>query len=387
MAAHTHLVHPGHVGYAWKLRLAEIGVVILAGLGLYYAVSDWRRGEIVEGLMAFGPLAGAAIIYAFGYLWCLPDVLGGTAHDQTRTLQQRWSDFALLSVFIALLIIVAAYVRAIWVNFSYVNLVRALAILLACCWLLAASVVASERYLGWTMPRGEGRGSMGWRARVRHGTWACGNFLLWLLGVKRALVIGGALALLSLTIAVGDDWLGDNSGYNIVTGKVAWPMAAHLNVTKLAPLLVQAHRGIYVLGLVVAALALVGVVPGRLGRSIRSSRILATLAGAIALLQVTHAAVAAEADKYPLAIAILIWAVPIAIWLRGGRGGRENSDHTRVAVMVFYFPIFLVGLAFLVFFTYMSAGFGGFVIGMLLVWWGLVQSPWCKAEIQLIRRT
>jgi hypothetical protein len=381
MGAHTHFLHHGHAGNIGRLWLSEIGVIILAGLGLYYGVSDWRRGEIDQGLIAFGPLAGAAVIYFFGYLWCLPDALGGTAHDQTRTLQQRWSDFALLSVFIALLIIVAAYVRAIWVNFSYVNLARALAILFGCCWILPASVVASEKYLGWTMPSEQSRGSLGWRARVRHAIWTYGNWLVKLLGVKRALVIGGAVALLSLNLAVGDDWLDNNSGYNIVAGKVEWPGASLLHGTELGSLLVQAHRGIYVLGLVVATLALAGVVAGRLGRRIRNSRILATLAGAAVLLQVTHFAMAPAADKYPLTLSILIWDVPIAIWLRGARS-RENWNHTRVAVMVFYFPIFLVGLAFLVFFTYMSAGLGGFIIGMLLVWWGLVQSQWEIAQQQ-----
>lgn len=51
MAAHTHSLHPGHAGHAWRLWLAEIAIVILACLGLYFGVFYWRQGEIVQGLL------------------------------------------------------------------------------------------------------------------------------------------------------------------------------------------------------------------------------------------------------------------------------------------------------------------------------------------------
>jgi O-antigen/teichoic acid export membrane protein len=126
----------------------------------------------------------------------------------------------------------------------------------------------------------------------------------------------------------------------------------------------------------VAVLALAGVVPGRLGAAIRSSRVLAILAGAMTLLHVSQAALALDENKYHLALWMLIWAVPVAVWLGGARGGRERLDHTRIAVMVFYLPIFLLGIAFMVVLTYLSPGLGSFVVGMLLVWWGLTQSQW-----------
>lgn len=53
------------------------------------------------GLLPLGSLAATAAVYAFGYFWCLPDILGGTSRDQSRSLWQRWSDFSLLTVFIA----------------------------------------------------------------------------------------------------------------------------------------------------------------------------------------------------------------------------------------------------------------------------------------------
>ena len=407
MGTHTHSLHHGPVWNVWKLWLAELGVVLPECLGAYYAASLWRQGEIDLGLLALGCSAGVATVYAFGYLWCLPDVLGGMPHDQTRNLRQRWSDFALLTAFIGILVIAGAYIRVIWEYFSYVDLARALAILLACFWLLPACVVASEKYLGWTTPGGEAKEGMGWRVRVRGATRKWGHWLVRLLGAKGALGVGGVLALSSLILEFETGWGGGHTGYKVVAGKDVWPRVTHVDLSKLDVLLVQGHRWVYVLGLVVAALALAGVLTGPLGRIIRSSKTLATLAGIIALLQVTagsirllqitllqigiaYASSAYQPDKYRLAPwillwaapFILLWAVPVAIWLRGTRGGRESWDHTRLAVMVFYLPIFLLGFSFFVVGTYFGLGFGGFVIGMLLVWWGLVQSRWEIAQQQ-----
>ncbi|MBZ5649498.1 MAG: hypothetical protein LAO18_03305 [Acidobacteriia bacterium] len=400
MGTHTHSLHHGPVWNVWKLWLAELGVVLPECLGAYYAASLWRQGEIDLGLLALGCSAGVATVYAFGYLWCLPDVLGGMPHDQTRNLRQRWSDFALLTAFIGILVIAGAYIRVIWEYFSYVDLARALAILLACFWLLPACVVASEKYLGWTMPGGEAKEGMGWRVRVRGATRKWGHWLVRLLGAKGALGGGGVLALSSLILEFETGRGGGYTGYKIVAEKDVWPRVTHVEPI-LYSFLVQGHPWVYVLGLVVATLALAGVLPGRLGRIIRSSKTLATLAGIIALLQVTAGAIrllqimayetsASQPDKYRLALwillwgalFILLWAVPVAIWLRGMRGSRESWDHTRLAVMVFYLPIFLLGFSFFVVGTYFGLGFGGFVIGMLLVWWGLVQSRWEIAQQQ-----
>ena len=84
MGVHAHFVHHGHIGNGWKQFLAGLVVLILAGFGLYFAISDWRHGQIATGLLALGPFAGLAKVYAFGYLWCLPDVLSGISHDPGR---------------------------------------------------------------------------------------------------------------------------------------------------------------------------------------------------------------------------------------------------------------------------------------------------------------
>jgi len=85
-------------------------------------------------------------------------------------------------------------------------------------------VVASEKYLGWTMPCGEANSGVDWRVQVRRATKEWGNWLVRLLGAKRALGIGGTLTLLSLGLVVeGGPLSPDYKGYQIVAGSGVWP--------------------------------------------------------------------------------------------------------------------------------------------------------------------
>lgn len=63
--------------------------------------------------MTFGWSLGPAAIYFFGYLLCLPEVLRDAAPGEHQTLRQGWTDFNLLSSFIAALVILFAYAWAI----------------------------------------------------------------------------------------------------------------------------------------------------------------------------------------------------------------------------------------------------------------------------------
>jgi hypothetical protein len=365
--AQTQPLHHGQLGIAWKQWLAGAGILILTGFGLHYAIPNWLRGDIQSGLLSFGSFVGPAVAYAFAYFWCLPDVLGGTTRIPSKTLLRRWSDFALLATFIALLIINISYIKAIRENFSYLDLGRAVVVILAFAWLLPACVVASEIYLGWTMPRGETRQETGWRALVRRAVDRFGSWLVTLVGAKRALGLGAGLTLLSLILAVRPDIFGPQyKGYEIAGGSW-WPATIYLHGVE--ALLVQLRHVVYVLGLAVAALAFVGVLGGRLARVIRGSRILATAAGIIALLGLSDLG-----DRDFGVWWTLLWIVPIAIWLGFARGSEDRRNHTRLAVMVYYLPIFLFAFAFLPFNTYLAPGFGTFVAGTLLVWWGFVQS-------------
>jgi hypothetical protein len=109
----------------------------------------------------------------------------------------------------------------------------------------------------------------------------------------------------------------------------------------------------------------------------RGNRILSALAGIVVLFELTDLVVrdTLESSGYlQLALWMLIWIVPISIWLFFARGSEDRRNRVRMGAMVFYVPIFLLGLAFLPVHTYVARGFGSFVVGMLLVWWGLLQS-------------
>lgn len=205
--------------------------------------------------------------------------------------------------------------------------------------------------------------------------------MITLLGSRGALSIGGVLALLSLGLSMEFDFFRGPRGYQAITewsaawsriaaGKIAWP----------AVFLEQVQGAVYPLGLILAALALGGVLPGRLGRTIRGNRMLVTLAGAIALLGVSGPAGGwvllpgnYPAGKLTLPLLILTWAAPITLWLVRARSEGENWNRTRVAVLVFYLPLFFLSFSFLPVLTYFAMGFGAFLAGMLLVWWGFIQ--------------
>jgi hypothetical protein len=374
MGAGYNLVHHREIGVTWKQLLAGLVILVLAGIGLYFAISNWVNDPVM-GLLMLGCLAGPAVVYAFGYFWCLPDLLRSDSHEPTGTLRQRWSDFSLLSTSIALVVIGIAYVWAIRSNWEYVALMRVLMILVAFFLLLPACVVASDSYFN---RMGSGRAvqsGTGWRARVRGAIRTWGNWLLMLLGVQRALVIGAVLVLVSLVLVVEEElfWNSAHKGIQIILGHATWPTAnSGWFTTAGSGWLksdVQLYRGAYGLGLFVAFLALVAVALGRRGHFLRSSRVLAAVTAVVALLEATS-----MVAVFPSAVRLLIWIVPIVAWWIGTHGDSETQDRVRLALMVFYLPVFFASFGFLVFFTYFGIGVGTFTSGMLLLWWGLVQS-------------
>ncbi len=56
--------------------------------------------------------------------------------------------------------------------------------------------------------------------------------------------------------------------------------------------------------------------------------------------------------------------------------GCIKLNHARLTIMVYCLPVSLLGVAFLPYIAYFALGFGMFVVGMFLVWWGLVQGQW-----------
>jgi hypothetical protein len=371
VAGHEKVVH------AWKLWIAAAGIATLTVIGFYLGITRWQN-DTQDALMLFGCFVGPSIAAAFGYFWCLPEVLGGVCRDQERTLLQKWSDYALLCSFIGILLVEGSYLRVIWMNFGYISMARAIAILILCPWILTACVVASKEYLSWTISS-SASSRTGWQKRARSGMEWCGSRLVRLLRTNVALVVGGGLVLASLVLVESGEIFGpEYKGYEIAAGASTrvsfWDLAGPLRPGALV--LLWAHRGTYLLGILLAVLALIAVVAHRSGRRIPGSRIFAALAGILSLQEVTSLAVTwrREDTATPLFVLwLILWAVPIVIWLMSKPSDVESWSRARVAIMVLYLPVFLLWLGFLPFVTYLGIGYGAFVAGMLLMWWGFLQ--------------
>lgn len=369
IAGHVPLAGHEEVAHPWKLWIAAAVIAVLTTCGVYLTITQWRQNGADAGLAMFGAFVGPAVTAAIGYFWCLPEVLGGVSRDEQRTLAQKWSDYSLLSSFIAILVVEGGYFRVIQEVFHDISLPRAIALLAVCPWILAACIVASEEYLSWTMP-GTARGNRtGWRPRVRTGMERWGRWLLRPLTTKVALVTGAGLVLLSLVLVVSGDIFGpDFKGYEVVAGgKTYFGIVFGLG---------WAQRVSYLLGILLALLALAGVLAKGAGRKIRGSGMLGVLAGMLSLLEVTKLAVTWNRHDAPTVLALLwltVWVVPVVIWLMSPRGDKAGWNRTRVAIMVFYLPLFLLWLGFLPFITYLALGYGVFMAGILLMWWGFLQ--------------
>jgi hypothetical protein len=377
IAGQVPLAGHGKVGQAWKLWIAGAAIGALTFVGFYLAITRWQESWEFA-LILFGGLVGPAVAAAFGYFWCLPEVLGGICRDRERTLLQKWSDFALLCSFFGILVVEGSYVQVIREVFQYISLPRTLAVLIPGPWVLAACVAASKEYLGWTTPSTVSGRRSGWRGRVRSGMEWCGGLTVKLLTTKGALVAGAALLLTSLVLVQSRDIFGPEfKGYEIAAGA---NVGTHFGI----PFVLDwTQLGSYLLGILLAVLALAGVLIKGTGRRIRESKMLAALAGILCLLEVTKLAVIWPLGKTATPFVMLwliLWLVPIILWLMATRGDGEGRDRTRVGIMVFYLPLFLLWLGFLPFVAYLGVGYGAFVAGMLLLWWGFVQGSGQRAK-------
>lgn len=370
MAGHVPLAGHEKIAHAWKLWIAVAAIGALSFVGFYLAITRWQESW-EYALILFGSFLGPAVAAAFGYFWCLPEVLGGISRDQNRTLLQKWSDFALLCSFFGILVVEAAYLQVIREELHSISLPRALAVLIVGPWVLSACVAASKKYLSWTMPGAESGKKSGWRGRVRSGLEWCGSLPIKLLTTKVALVVGAALVLVSLVLVQSRYLFGpEYKGYEIA-------VRANLGTHFTIPFLLDcAQQGSYLLGILLAVLAFAGVVAKAVGRRIRRSRMLAVLAGILSLLEVTKLAVIWPLGDTVIPLVMLwpiLWLVPVVLWLVANRDDREGWDRIRVAIMVFYLSLFLLWLGFFPFVAYLGAGYAAFVAGILLLWWGFVQ--------------
>jgi len=257
-------------------------------------------------------------------------------------------------------------------------------VLLVLASLMSACVVASEEYLAGTMICSNGFGGVGWRAAVGRLVGRLGAPPVKLMRAKASLVSGSTLALASLLLTT--TFMGGcpdipQKGFEIVSGKAVWITAAQAVEGDTAKvILAQVGRWSYVVALAVALLALAAVSAGRAGDRLRRSRLMGIVSGTLALFGIcdfTFAWIRVWTDSVRFeganfAVGIVVWLLPIALWLWRARCGGERCAHTRLAVMVLYLPILFFSLAFLI--SLVPVGYISFFLGMLLVWWGFVRS-------------
>ena len=383
MSAHPHLWHHDHAGTPWMQSIAGTAIVILFSFGLYRAAEQWKDGRIPEGLLSVGTFIGPALVYAFGFFWCLPEVWGTGSPEQRHTLRQRWVDFSLLCVFFALAVIAAVYLWAIYSEYSSIMLVGAFVVIISWTWVLSACVVASAQCLDPAASEAVLPGGAGWRrwARRVSGTW--GTWLVKLLRTRGSLLLGAALVFLSLALVFdGGIFSPDFTGYNVLTGKAStwlgvvfypgWPITRGLGL----PVLTQVNRLVYGMGLLVALVGLLALVRDSRKWPWKLSQAGLILAALIALFQLTEVSFLSgldDASRISLALAAIAWSIPLVVWFAAAGRDRERRSEIRAAIFVFYLPIFMIGSAWLIVFSYLAPGFGTFVMGMLLLWWGLLQ--------------
>lgn len=191
--------------------------------------------------------------------------------------------------------------------------------------------------------------------------------------------MGSVLVLTSLVLVESAQIIGpEYKGYEIAAGASTrvslWHPAGSLRPHVLV--LLRAHQGTYLLGILLAVFAVIRVVAHRAERRIHGKRIFAALAGILSLQEVTSLAVTwrrQDTGTTLFALWLTLWVGPVVIWLLSRRSDPGSWNHTRLAIMVFYLPVFLLWLGFLPFVEYLGTGYGAFSVGMLLLWWGFIQ--------------
>lgn len=107
-----HTAARGRIESAVRRAFAAGCIATLVGFGVYF-LWQGRYGWDEVLLILLALTLGPATAYAFGYFYCLPDVLGASASRRQGTLPQRWSEFARLSVAIAIFVSWTAWIRVI----------------------------------------------------------------------------------------------------------------------------------------------------------------------------------------------------------------------------------------------------------------------------------
>jgi hypothetical protein len=137
-----------------------------------------------------------------------------------------------------------------------------------------------------------------------------------------------------------------------------------------------------VLAIGISLLGLTAVLAGKRGESIRRSRSLSVVSAILTLFLLCDLTFgwARQSRLVPPGLvfvaSVVVWLLPVGLWLWRGRTGGERWDHTRLAILTLYLPIFFFTLSFLIPTVQIVPHYVIELIGLLFLWWGFMQSGW-----------
>jgi hypothetical protein len=141
-----------------------------------------------------------------------------------------------------------------------------------------------------------------------------------------------------------------------------------------------------VLAIGISLLGLIAVLAGKRGETIRRSHFLSVVSAILALFFVCDFTFgwARLSRLVPpglvFGVSVVVWLLPVGLWLWRGRGGGEHWNRTRLAILILYLPIFFFTVSFLIPTIQIVPYYVIELIGLLFLWWGFMQSGWQGLE-------
>jgi hypothetical protein len=141
-----------------------------------------------------------------------------------------------------------------------------------------------------------------------------------------------------------------------------------------------------VLAIGISLLGLIAVLAGKRGETIRRSHFLSVVSAILALFFVCDFTFgwARLSRLVPpglvFGVSVVVWLLPVGLWLWRGRGGGEHWNRTRLAILILYLLIFFFTVSFLIPTIQIVPYYVIELIGLLFLWWGFIQSGWQGLE-------